>query len=124
MAIALIVTKSYDQNFQETGNEIALVDWLNLVAHDADLRLRTEPATATNPKTSESITIPPLPGQTELAVGRQYVPFLGHRGGDLVMRFSPAFDDVNNPVRRKVAEVARRLGAIITHDAGDEILKW
>jgi hypothetical protein len=124
MGIALIVTRSYDENLQETGNEIALIDWLNLVEHDGELRLRAEPFVATNPTTNERITIDALSGQTEFAVGNQFIPFLGHRRGELVMRFSPAFDDENHPVRRKVAEVARRLGAIITHDAGDEVLRW
>ena len=33
-------------------------------------------------------------------------------------------EDESDPVRGKIAEVARTLDAMITHDAGDEILEW
>jgi hypothetical protein len=122
VGITLIVTKSHED--KETGDEIALDDWLNLVKHDGALRLRTEPTVVVNPKTNEGISIEPLPGQTELRVGNEYVPFLGFRFGKLVMRFTAPLEDEQDPVRRKVAEVARLLGAIIIHDAGEEILRW
>jgi hypothetical protein len=40
------------------------------------------------------------------------------------MKYLPRFEDERDPIRRKIAKVARKFGAIITHDAGDEIFEW
>ena len=124
MGIALIITRSLDKNLRETGLHISLNEWLDFVCHDETLRLRSDPWTFTNPSTKDVISVPVLPGQTELAVGGQYVPFLGYQRGDLVTKYLPRFEDERDPVRRKLAKVARTFAAIITHDAGDEILEW
>jgi hypothetical protein len=124
VGITLIVTKSRDENFAETGQEIPLDLWLSVIERDPNLRLRAEPVTLTNPKTKQTISVDPLPGQSELCVGKQWVPFLGFRSGKLVMALAPPLEHKKSPVRHKVAQVARHFGAIITHDAGDEILRW
>lgn len=123
MGITLIVTKSIDENLNETGQEIAVEDWLDMVHRDPALTLRTEPYVTRLPNGRE-LSLPVLPGQTELVVGGERVPFLGYRRGELVMEFTEDMEGANNPQRQKVAEVARQLGALITHDAGDEILRW
>ena len=95
-----------------------------MVKQDRALRVTTEPTVVVNPRTNDRISISALPGQTELQIDGGYVPFLGFSNGELVMRYAPSLNNEQNAVRRKTAEVANRLGAIITHDAGDEILKW
>ena len=61
--------------------------------------------------------MPVRPGQSELTVARgDRVPFLGYREGELVMRLTDDMEHADDPKRRKVAEVARKLGALITHD--------
>ena len=128
MATTLIVTRSRSPMFEPTGEPIELGEWLRFVANDARLRLRSQPATATNPKTGEAVSIPAMPGQTELEVGRnddgKWVPFLGHRRGELVMRFSDDMNRPGDPAREKVAEVARALGARIVTDAAEEFFDW
>jgi hypothetical protein len=44
--------------------------------------------------------------------------------GELVIGYMTELDSPTNPIRPKIAEIAERLGALITHDAGDEILDW
>jgi len=124
VAITLIVTKSLNEDFQETGERIAMDQWLDIVEADPALTLRTQPHVTRLPDGQE-LTMPARPGQSELTVtGGDRVPFLGYRQGELVMRLTEDMEDANDPKRQKVAEVARKLGALITHDAGDEILKW
>jgi hypothetical protein len=124
MSISLIVTRSLDEDFTETGKEIALEEWLEIIESDPDLRIQAKPYAATNPKTGETILVPVQPGQAELANNGEWIPFLGHSEGELSMRLAPSMELETDPARRKVAELARRLGARITYDAADEILKW
>jgi hypothetical protein len=124
VAITLIVTKSVNQDFDETAEQIAMDQWLSIVAADPTLKLRTQPYVTKLPDGQE-LAMPVLPGQSELTVGNgEQVPFLGYRKGDLVMRLTDDMERPGDPKRQKVAEVARKLDALITHDAGDEILNW
>lgn len=124
MGITLIVARSSGNATDGVGDTISLDEWLALVDQDPALRLRTEPVSITHPRTNERICMDPLPGQTELALAQNHVPFLGHLRGRLVMGYSPALEDKANPVRQKIVEIARRLGAAIRHDAGDGTLDW
>jgi hypothetical protein len=120
----LIVTKSLNEDFEETGEQIAIDQWLGVVEADPSLTLRAQPYVTTLPDAQE-LAMPVRPGQSELTVaGGNRVPFLGYREGELVMRLTEDMEHADDPKRHKVAEVARKLGALITHDAGDEILKW
>src|SRR3954447_14815668 len=123
VAITLIVTKSFDENFGETGEQIGVDQWLAIVDRDRALTLRTEPYVTRLPNGQE-LSVPVLPAQSDLVVFGERVPFLGYREGELVMRLTEDMESPGNPKRQKVAEVAHELGALITHDAGDEILKW
>jgi hypothetical protein len=123
VSITLIVTKSLDENFCETGERIAIADWLAIVNRDPALILRTNPYVARLPSGQE-LSVPALPAQSELRIAGLLIPFLGYRAGELVMKFAEEMESPNDPKRTKIAEVARQLGALITHDAGDEILNW
>jgi hypothetical protein len=123
VAITLIVTKSFGENFAETGEQIAIEQWLGIVGRDPSLKLRTDPYVMTLPD-GQRLSMPVLPAQSELTVGEARFPFLGYRDGELVMKLTQDMESPGNPKREKVAEIARELGALITHDAGDEILKW
>jgi len=40
------------------------------------------------------------------------------------MRYNPELENPENPVRQKIAEIARHLDTLIRTDAGDEFLDW
>ena len=92
---------------------------------DDDLRLRAEPYVAINPSTGAKISIKTGEADAELQLNGQWVPFLRFRkGGELTTKFVQEFDDPRNATRLKIASVARHFGALITTDAGDELLSW
>jgi hypothetical protein len=123
MSVSLIVTVSIDRNFNENGKQIALDDWLAIVKRDPALMLRSEPYVMRLPDGGE-LSMPVHPGQTEMLVDGQRIPFLGYQDGQLSMKFTDEMEDPGDLRRKKVAEIARQLGALVTHDAGDEILDW
>jgi hypothetical protein len=117
VSVALIVTRS--------GRAIALSEWLWLVGEDDDLRLRVEPYVAINPRTGAKISIKTGEADAEYRLNGQWLPFLCFcRGGDLTTKYVQEFDDPKNPTRLKIASVARRLGAVIKTDAGNETIGW
>ena len=124
MSVSLIVTISNDREFNEKDDEIDDYDWLELIEFDPALNLRTEPITATAPDgTVISMSVPN--GQSELRLDDgTSIPFLALSGGELSMRYHPDMEIPTNPVRLKVAEIARHFDALITSDAGDDFLEW
>ena len=124
MSVSLIVTISIDREFNETDDEIDDDDWLELIEADTALNLRTEPFTATAPDgTVISMSVPD--GQSELMLDDgTSIPFLALSGGELSMRYHSDMEIPTNPVRLKVAEIARHFDALITSDAGDDFLEW
>ncbi len=124
MSVSLIVTNSIDREFNETGNEIYEDDWLEFIKSDFALNLRTEPFTFTAPDgTVMSMAV--ADGQSELILDdTASVPFLALSGGELSMRYHPDMEIATNPIRLKVAEIARHFDALITSDAGDEFFQW
>ena len=117
MSIALIVERA-------EGSPITLEEWARLVAEDATLRIRAEPYLAVNPKTRTTIQIPIGAADAEIKVGDQWLPFLRFEHGRLIAEYQRKFEDPENPERSKIASVARRLGAVIGTDAGDDLLSW
>src|SRR5690349_23021595 len=105
MGITLIITKSVDQNFKQTGERIAVEDWLGIVHRDPVLSLRTDPYVTRLPNGRE-VRAPVLAGQSEFVVSGERVAFLGYRSGELVMEYTEDLEDTSNPQRQKVAEIA------------------
>jgi hypothetical protein len=124
MSIALIVTRMAKGPTETEDRAITLDEWLRLVAGDKELRINQEDRVAVNPRTGERISMPGRPGQSEFSNGGNWEPFLEFGDSRLVMRYRLEIEDPANPVRRKIAQVAKSLGAIITTDAGDELLDW
>jgi len=124
MSILIIVTRGIDQTFKRTGRYIAFDEWAKLVESDPGLRIRTEPYVAANPATREKIVMQTGQGDSEVEIGGEWVPFLRYRRGELTIRFTDEMDDPQDPVRNKIVAVAKALSALITHDAGDELLRW
>ncbi len=124
MGISLIVTRSYGRDYSETGESITDTEWMSFVDSDPALACRTEPYTAITPDgTQVSVSSPP--GQSELLLADgTCVPFLALSRGELTMGYSPGFDDPANPVRQKIADVARQFNAMIMTDAGDGFFEW
>ena len=116
MSIALIVTRP--------GAAIALSEWTRLVDEDDDLRLRVQRYEALNPGTGENLSIRAGEADAEIQIAGQWLPFLRFRDGGLTTRYILEFDDPQNAMRVKITTVARRLGALIMTDAGDESLNW
>lgn len=124
MGISLIITRAYDHTLAETGLEIARDEWLALVASDPDLRLRASHYDTLNPRSGERIHIPYGDAEAELLHEDAALPFLCYRRGELSMPYLARLEHPDDPIRQKVAAVARRLRCQIMHDAGDEILDW
>ena len=103
---------------------IDIEEWKRLIMESHDLRLRSEPYVAVNPRTGERITAKAGEADSEMLVGGAWIPFLKFRGGELYTRYREAFEDPSNPFRVKIAEIARKLNAVITTDAGPGILEW
>ena len=103
---------------------VALEELKQVVGRHADLRLRSKPDIAINPKTGERIEIPAGPADSEIQINGQWLPFLQFRPGGLTAKYRSEFDDPGNPIRAKIAAVAKQLGAVIGTDAGDEVLSW
>ena len=124
MSVSLIITTSIDRDYNETGDSISDTDWTAFIESDAALAIRTEPFEATAPDGSViRMSVPP--GQSELTLDDgTRIPFLVLSHGELSMRYHPNMEDVSDPVRQKVAQVARHFNALITSDAGDDFLEW
>jgi hypothetical protein len=116
LSIALIVTRP--------RAAITLSEWTGFVDEDDDLRLRVQPYEALNPGTGENILIRAGKADAEIQIAGQWLPFLRFRDGSLTTKYTRQFDDPQNVMRVKIAAVARRLGALIMTDAGDEFLNW
>ncbi|MCO6044422.1 hypothetical protein NG895_10945 [Aeoliella sp. ICT_H6.2] len=124
MSVSLIVTKSIDRDYNETGDSISDADWIAFIESDSALALRTEPFEATAPD-GGVIRMSVPPGQSEMALNDgTRIPFLALSRGELSMRYHPDMEDVSNLVRQKVAQIAHHFNALITSDAGDEFLEW
>jgi hypothetical protein len=116
VSIALLVTRP--------DAAIALSEWMAIVDQDDTLRLRVEPYVAVNPRTGEKISINPGDAATEIQINGEWLPFLRFRNGALTTKYVQEFDDPQNAGRIKITTIARRLGALICTDAGDEFLRW
>jgi hypothetical protein len=124
MSITLIVSKIFDEDFNEIGEEIIEEEWEDFVESQDYLRFRTEPYIAQNPSTGETIEITAPEGTTEVLIENEWHSFLEYSNGELRMQYSQDLDDPVNPMRKAVAGVAGYFAALIRHDAGDETLKW
>jgi hypothetical protein len=116
LSIALIVTRP--------GAAITLSEWTEFVDEDDDLRLRVQPYESLNPGTGETLTIRAGEADAEIQIAGQWLPFLRFQDGSLRTKYTRQLDDPRNAIRVKIATVARRLGALIRTDAGDEFLNW
>lgn len=123
MGITLILTRSIDRNLDETGLRIGLDEWLDFVQRDPTLRFQQEPYVIQTPSGSK-ISSPVAEAQAELEVGGQFCPLLYYHDGELCRGYSREFENPLNPVRQKIAEVARKFNAIISQDCGDQIVEW
>jgi hypothetical protein len=124
MSVSLIVTKSFDRDYNKTGDSISAADWMAFIESDSALALRRKPFEAIAPDGSViGMSVPP--GQSELTRDDgTRMPFLELSNGELSMRYHPDMEDALNPVRQKVAKIARHFNALITSDAGDEFFEW
>lgn len=119
MSITLIVSKIFDEDFNEIGDEILEEEWEEFVESQDNLRFRTEPYTAENPATGETIEISTPEGATEVLVKNDWHPFLEYGDGELRMPYSQELENPNDPMRKAIAGVAGYFAALIRHDAGD-----
>src|SRR6185295_17582458 len=119
MSVAVVVER-------REGNALAIPieEWMAVVCQDHELRLRAEPYVGVNPATGASIRINVGEADGEILVQGQWLPFLSWAHGTLLIAYQQEFETAQNPIRAKVAAVARALGAIVGTDAGDEALPW
>jgi len=124
MGILIKVTRGIDQSLRRTGGYIAFEEWVQLVDSDPSLRMRTAPDVGANPATGERIVMRAGEADSEVEIDGEWLPFLRYNKGELVIRFADELVDPRNPIRNRIAAVATVLNALITHDAGDEVLRW
>jgi hypothetical protein len=124
MSISLIVTRSIDREFNETGDSISAHEWNAFVDSDPEITFRSDPIVARAPNGIElKMNVPP--GQTELTLpSGERIPFLTLCDGELFMEYSRVLESSANVVRQKVAHIAKCFNALINTDAGDELLNW
>jgi len=118
MSIGLIVER------QPRESTIGVDEWLALLVKDSELRHRHQPYWATNPVTGHQIKINVGEADAEFLRHEQWEPFLRFQRGKLVTEYS---DELANPAdlrRRKIVEIAVKLGARICTDVDDEPLDW
>ena len=109
---------------RRTGPAITLDEWKAAIAGHADLRLRTAPYVGRNPKTGASIQIPVIDGEVEMLHDGAWRAFLRWRRGRLQGAWRENIDDPDNPLRIKIAALARALGADIILDPDGIVLPW
>jgi hypothetical protein len=122
MSFEVIVTRVAGSS--DSHGNIAISDWKGLVDDDPGLRLKAEPYVAVNPKTGEKITLAMGKADAEIHIDGEWLPFLRFLNGRLVTEYHDDFEDPSNAIRTKIAAVAKRLGGVITTDAGDGMLNW
>jgi len=124
MGMSVIVTRGIDRTFMPTGQDIALSEWIDLVGSDETLRINTEPHVGLHPHTGERFAMRPGKGDAEILLEGRWEPFLYFQSGVLSMRYSEGLDDPQNPVRKKIAAVAKQLGALVALDSNDYLFEW
>jgi len=121
MSVSLVVER---RAANARPSAISLEEWKRVVGQYADLRLRSEPYVAVNPKTAERIQMPAGQADAEMQIKGDWLPLLQFRRGVLTTRYRREFDNPGDPIRARIALVAKQLGAVIGTDAGDEVLSW
>jgi hypothetical protein len=107
----------------ERSQPIALEEWRAAVSADGNLRIRTEDYFAVNPSSGATIRIRCGEADSEIEAEGEWHPFLRWRQGTLTTEYQDEFENPANPLRRKLVEVSRKLGAVLCTDLR-ESLKW
>ena len=103
---------------------IEIDEWSGILEADSQLRRRTAAYVAINPKTGERLSIRAGEADAEIYVDGKWLAFLRFHGGALMIKYQAEFEDPANELRKKIANIARQLHAVVTSDAGDDILEW
>jgi hypothetical protein len=103
---------------------ISLAEWRQLLSTDAGLRERAQPYVAVNPRTGEKIQLALGEADAEFFHEDEWQPFLRYARGKLVTAYVAAFDDPLDAQRRKIAEIAAALKAVVMTDMDDAPLDW
>jgi hypothetical protein len=120
MSISLVI----ERNDGISRIDIALAEWQNVVDADTELRMAGQPVQAKNPQTGEVISVVRAKGASEIYLKEKWTPFLEWRRGYLTCRYSEEMESPQNLIRIKIADLSRKLHAVIFVDVQDEPLKW
>jgi len=121
MSVSLVVER---RSASAGRSDISIEEWKRVVGQYADLRLRSAPYVAVNPKTGERIEMPAGQADAEMQVKGEWLPLLRFRRGALTAGYRREFEDPTDPIRARIALVAKQLGAVIGTDAGDDVFSW
>ncbi len=121
MSVEVLIER---RNIANEPSEIEISEWRRILEADPQLRVRTAPYKVINPKTREELAMPAGEASSEICVDGKWLPFLRFSRGTLSIRYQSEFEDPENELRHKIAHIARQLGAVMTSDAGDDILEW
>jgi hypothetical protein len=119
MSIGLIVARRSGR-----PDHIKLDEWQNLIASHQDLRIRSDPYVAFNPRTGQELRVPAGEADSEFLAEGEWLPFLRFSRGTLTTKYVSTLEDPRDPVRNKIAQVASELGAVISTDSDDAVFDW
>jgi hypothetical protein len=111
---------SYDIHIKR-DRAITLDEWKSAVDSTQDVRLDTKGLSITNPQTGDVITVAGMEGDAHINVeGTWHFCFRWRPRGSVAFKAPGNFDDAESPVRRVAMELARKLGARLIGDGGEE----
>lgn len=121
MTVELLVERRDQVNM---AGQIGIDEWREILEADPQLRTRSEPYKATNPRTREEVVMSAGEATAEICVDGEWLPFLRYSRGTLRINYKSEFEDPENELRKKIAGIARQLRAVVTSTAADDILEW
>ena len=121
MSVEVLVER-HDEGNAPTPIDIG--EWKEILEADPQLRMHAEAYHAIHPTTGEQLTIRAGEADAEIHVDGKWLPFLRFRRGALMIKYQSEFENPENELRKKIAQIARQLRAVVTSDASDDALEW
>ena len=101
-------------------SSLTLDEWKSFVESTESLRFTSKAVSVTNPATNKKIwALPKGYGNAEMLIENEWLPVFRWRGGTISFNGRPSFEDRADPVRKIVAQIAMKLGAVVVGDDGE-----
>jgi len=99
MSVEVLIER---RNMTSEPPQIEIGEWRTILEADSQLRVRTEPYKAINPKTLEELAMPAGEASSEIYVDGQWLAFLRFSRGTLTIRYQSEFEDPEMSCGRKL----------------------